>query len=222
MPSLRYRAVLFDLDGTLIDSAEDLTASVRYALRRVQDRELPPDDVIMMEIGKPLEVILKNLGYPSEPADTVRFVETYRQHYAEHFDDHTRTFPSACEVLGYLREAGAKLALVTAKHQTQAEFTAREMGLSDYFDYIHGWREGLKHKPDPEPIQIALDKLGTRPEDSLVVGDTEQDVLAAKAAGVPTCAVTYGFRPLMMIRALRPDYMICRVTDLVHIVVTHA
>jgi 2-phosphoglycolate phosphatase len=218
--NLRYQAVLFDLDGTLIDSADDLVASVKHALLHVDARRPPPDDVILMEIGKPLEVMLGDLGYPNDEATAADFAASYRDHYAVHFSDHTRPFPSARDALAFLREAGAKLALVTTKHQTQAEFVVEAMGLRSFFAYVHGWKEGRRHKPDPEPVRIALEKLGARPGEALMVGDSEQDMIAAKAAGVPTCAVTYGFRPLMLLRALRPDYMVSRIADLVHIVVS--
>lgn len=220
MIRLRYQAVLFDLDGTLIDSAEDLVASVKHALRQVEARKLPPDDVIIMEIGKPLEVILGNLGYSNDVATAASFAASYREYYIAHFNDHTRPFPSAEKVLALLGEAGAKMALVTTKHQTQADFAVEETGLRSHFAYIHGWREGLRHKPDPEPVRIALEKLGVQPREALMVGDSEQDILAAKAADVATCAVTYGFRPPMLLRTLKPDYMIPRIEDVVHIVLS--
>jgi phosphoglycolate phosphatase-like HAD superfamily hydrolase len=119
----RYRAVLFDLDGTLIDSEEDLMASVKHGLRQVEGRRLPPDDVIIMEVGKPLEVMLGNLGYPSDDATTAYFAASYREYYANYFTDHTRLFPPVKEVLTFLGEAGTKLALLTTKHHSQAELT---------------------------------------------------------------------------------------------------
>ena len=215
---LRYAAVLFDLDGTLIDSEQDLTASVKHALRLVDDRKPPPDDAIIMEIGKPLEVILGNLGYPNDHETAAEFATGYREYYAEHCSDHTRPYPLTMEVLALLAEAGVRLALVTTKQQLQAELVVKGVGLHDFFSYVHGWREGLKHKPDPEPVLIALGKLGVQPPEALMVGDTEQDILAAKAAGVATCAVTYGFRPPMLLRTLKPDYTVTRITDVVHIV----
>ena len=215
---LRYRAVLFDLDGTLIDSSTDLVNSVRHALGRVDPREPPDADTILMEVGKPLEVILKELCYPHDPQSTDLFVKTYRDHFAEHFNEHTTLFPDAREVLDALRLARVRLALVTTKHQVQADFTARELGLANRFEYIHGWKEGRKHKPDPEPLLVAAGELGVSPAEALMVGDSEQDILAAKAAGIDACAVTYGFRPLLMLRTLRPDYLIPRLPDLLPIV----
>ena len=219
---LRFSAVLFDLDGTIVDSARELITSVRHALAQVDDREPPDADTILMEVGKPLEVILRELGYPHRPEDARRFTETYRAHFAAHCAEEAGVFPYFTEVLDALREAGAKLAVVTTKHQEQAELTVAKLGIADRFDYVRGWREGRKHKPDPEPFLEAAARLGVEPAQALVVGDTEQDILAAKAGGMTSVAVTWGFRPLLMLKALRPDFIISRPTDLLPIVVSTA
>jgi len=217
--ALRFDAVLFDLDGTLLDSAEDLVASVHYALREVDEREPPDADTILMEVGKPLEVILKELGYPHDDDNAQLFAATYRRHFAEHFGTKARVIPYATEVLEALREAGVKLAVVTTKHQEQAEMTVEKMGLTRYFDHVHGWAEGRKHKPDPEPFETAAQVLGVETDRALVVGDTEQDILAAKSGGMVCCAVSFGFRPLLLLKTLKPDYIVSRLTDLLPIVV---
>ena len=220
-PVLRYAAVLFDLDGTLIDSAQDLIASIRHALNFVApDREPPEGDDILIQVGKPLEVILHELGYPTDSVSAGRFVETYRAHYAEHFVEHTRLYPGVEDVLRYLRSAGVRLALVTTKHQTQANFTVEAFGLARYFDYVHGWKDGRQHKPHPEPVQTALGRLDAQPSTAIMVGDSELDIESAQAAGVATCAVTYGFRPAWFLRSFRPDFLVSRATDIVPIVVS--
>jgi HAD superfamily hydrolase (TIGR01549 family) len=214
----RFDAVLFDLDGTLLLSAPDLVASVRHALARVDDREPPDDDTILMEVGKPLETILRELGYPAGPDDARRFADVYREHFARTFGTHTRLVPMAQEVLEALIEAGVKRAVVTTKHQAQADMAVDKMGLTRFFNYIRGWREGRKHKPDPEPFLSAAAELGVEPGRALVVGDTEQDIIAAKNGELTCCAVTWGFRPLLMLRTLKPDFMISRLPDLLPIV----
>ena len=218
--TLRFRAVLFDLDGTLADSSQDLVASVQYALRQVDPRDPPDSDTILMEVGKPLEVILREVGYPTDKQSTATFVDEYRRHFIANFKNHTKVFPNTREVLDMLRQVSVRLALVTTKHQVQADSIVAALGLADFFDYVHGWQEGRKHKPDPEPYLTAAERLGVFPAEALVVGDTEQDVVAAQAAGMTSCAVTWGFRPLLMLKALRPDFIISRVTDLVPMVVT--
>jgi len=215
LPSLSYGAVLFDLDGTLIDSSQGIIASVRYALRKVDPRDPPGPEDILLEVGKPLELILRDLGYQTDEAGTEMFVDTYRAHYAEHFKDQLKLYPGVDETLQILKDSGLRQALVTTKHQLQAEFTAKACGLARYFDYIHGFLEGRKHKPDPEPVLVSLDRLGVRPESALMVGDSELDMEAGRAAGTATCGVTYGFRPAELLMEYKPDFLISCITDVV-------
>ena len=216
---IQYHAVLFDLDGTLVDSGRDIIASVRYALDRVfSDHDQPDDADILVLIGRPLESIVRELGYPADKESTRRFAEAYRGHYAEHYNDSTRLYPGVKELIEQLRAAGVRLGLVTTKHQIQAEFTLAGIGLSCYFEYVHGWEEGRKHKPDPEPILTALGRLDIPPGLALMVGDSELDVEAAKAARVDTCAVTYGFRPAWFLKSLNPDFLVAHPADILSIV----
>jgi 2-phosphoglycolate phosphatase len=211
----RYAAALFDLDGTLVDSGKDVVASVRYALSQIfPGREQPADEEILALIGQPLESVVRALAGDVGDENARRFADLYRPYYAEHFNDHTRVYPGIRELLKMLRGAGVKLALVTTKHQTQAEFTLAGAGLAGYFDYVHGWLEGRKHKPDPEPVLAALQNLGVEPAAAIMVGDSELDIQSAKAAGVDSCAVTYGFRPAWLLVSFHPDFLVSRAADI--------
>ena len=221
MSSFRYSAALFDLDGTLIDSGQDIVESVRRALGQIfSDRSLPETADVLVLIGQPLETVVRQLGYPADAESTRRFAEAYRAYYAEHYNDNTKVYPGIKELLAGLQQAGVKLALVTTKHQSQAEFTLTGTGLLSYFDYVHGWLEGRRHKPDPEPVIAALSRLGVSPGSAIMVGDSELDIEAAKAAGVDTCAVTYGFRPAWFLKSFRPDFLVAHPADIGPIVVS--
>ena len=211
--------MLFDLDGTIVDSARDLVESVLFALRRADGREPPDADTILMEVGKPLEVILRELGYPHGEPEARCFAVSYRKHFSEHHADSSRLYPGMEQTLELLAEAGARLAVVTTKQQEQAEMVVAQLGIADRFGYVRGWQEGRRHKPDPEPFLDACAALGVAPASALVVGDTEQDVIAAKTGGMASVAVTWGFRPVAMLHALRPDFIVSRPTDIVPIVV---
>ncbi len=218
---LRYHAALFDLDGTLVDSGQDIVESVRRALGQVfSERSLPEAADILVLIGLPLEAVVRQLGYPADTESTRRFAEAYRAYYAEHYNDNTKVYPGMEEVLANLQQAGVKLGLVTTKHQSQAEFTLAGTGLSRYFDYVHGWLEGRRHKPDPEPVIAALSCLDVSHGAAIMVGDSELDIEAAKAAGVDTCAVTYGFRPAWFLKSFHPDFLVARPADIGPIVLT--
>ncbi len=214
----RYAAALFDLDGTLLDSARDIVASTQYALSLVDTRQPPEAEAILAETGKPLETVYVNLGYPAQPEKIQKFITAYRDHYALHLTDTTRPYPYVSEVLQLLAEAGVKLAVVTTKHQHQAELVLRKTGLLPFFHFVRGWEEGRKHKPDPEPALSTLAALKTEPDQAIMVGDTEQDILTAKNAGIASCAVTCGFRPAPFLVSYQPDFLISCFADLVHIV----
>lgn len=209
------------MDGTLIDSGQDIVRSVRHALSQVfSDRELPADEDVLVLIGLPLESVVRELGYPADKESTRRFADVYRAYYAEHYNDNTKVYPGIRELLEELQGAGVKLALVTTKHQIQAEFTLAGIGLACYFDYVHGWHEGRKHKPDPEPVLNSLRRLDVQPGAAIMVGDSELDIQAAKAAGVDTCAVTYGFRPAWFLRSFHPDFLVARPADVAPVVIS--
>ncbi len=210
--------MLFDLDGTILDSGPALVRSVRYALEQLGQRELPDEDDILALVGLPLETILCRLGIRAGPEQEAVFVASYRDHFARHFSENTKTYPHVLEVLEVLKPAGVKLAVVTTKHQTQAELVIQGCGLAGFFDYIHGYQAGQRHKPDPEPVLAALQQIGVFSHDALMVGDTELDIESGRAAGTTTCAVTYGFRPAALLHQLRPDFMVADFRDLIGIV----
>jgi len=215
----RFPAVIFDLDGTLVDSAKQVVKSVRYALLKIDDRETPDADTITLQIGKPLPVMLRELGYPGDQASSDEFVAEFRPHFARQVaESPPPLYPDVEFVLEHLHKSGVGLALVTNKHQTQAELVATRTGLARYLQYVHGWQEGRKPKPDAEPVETALAQLGAEANQGLMVGDSEQDILAARAAGVATCAVTHGFRPTLFLKSLHPDFLISRLTDLLRVV----
>ena len=217
---LRYRAVLFDLDGTLVDSSKDIISSIHYALGQVfSAHKLPADDDILVLIGRPLESIIRDLGYPADGESARRFAEEYRSYYAEHYNDTTKPFPGVRQLLERLRQAGAKIGLVSTKQQIQAEFTLAGIGLSCFFDYVRGWDVGRKHKPDPEPVVASLERLEVPPGQALMVGDSELDIEAARAAGVDACAVTYGFRPAWFLGSMKPKFLVACPDEIIPIVI---
>jgi pyrophosphatase PpaX len=202
-----YAAVLCDLDGTLIDSRLDLALSVQHGFTAA-GLEPPDADRIIENVGKPLEWFPEILGYQAGPEQKRAFAQAFRAYFPLHFRDHTRPFPGVIATLAKMRHHGLKLALVTTKRQDQADQVATEFGLAAYFDVVRGWWEGRQHKPHPEPLLEAASTLGCRPEETLMVGDSEQDLLAAHSAGMDSCACLYGFRRPDYLRSLLPTHTI--------------
>jgi HAD superfamily hydrolase (TIGR01509 family) len=214
---MRRLALLFDMDGTLINSREDIVLSIQHGFIAIN--QAPPDpDTIILNVGKPLVDFPRLLGYDLTEPQRSDFARAYRAYYAAHCADHTDVFPGVCEALQRFRDAGYKTAVVTTKSQEQAEGTLRAIGLSRYFDYVRGWAEGRKLKPDPEPLIETIRVFGVRPEQALMIGDSEQDILAAQAAGIECCACLYGFRKPDFLLALKPTYSIRSFPELLPIV----
>jgi pyrophosphatase PpaX len=184
---VRYDPVLFDLDGTLIDSAEMILASLRHTTREVLGREFA-DDELRAGIGSPLVAHMTQL-------DRLRADELIRV-YSEHnatLHDTLAACDGVVDVLRTLADEGRRLAVVTAKRTaTVALAFERIPGLGSFFDVVVAAEDTARHKPHPEPLFLALDRLGARPREAAYVGDAPVDVQAANAAGVASIAVTWG------------------------------
>ena len=195
--------MLFDLDGTLIDSREDLTDAVETAFRALRMAP-PPRDRIALLMGMPLEEMPASFGLSLSPGQMERFFEAFRAYYPLHWLDHTAFYEGAEEMLETL-SGRAALALVTTKRQEQADRLSAALRIAVRFRHVQGWRPGLRHKPAPDLPLAALRALAVPPENAVMVGDTFRDVLAGKSAGCATIAVTYGGGERSALEALRPD-----------------
>lgn len=209
-------ALLYDLDGTLINSQRDIALAFQHALRQVTDGPLPAEEAIARYIGKPLVEMAQELGYPLTPPQATTFLEAYRPYYATFGTRHTRPYPGVLETLRAL--AAYPCGIVTTKTQAQAETIVQQLDMTAFFHHIQGGVPGLRLKPAPDAVLIALEALRCVPEQTLMVGDTTADILAGKAAGLRTCAVTYGFGDAEALRACEPDYTIDTFQELVELV----
>jgi len=204
--------ILCDLDGTLIDSQRDIALAFQYALRCTVEGALPDETAIAQHIGKPLEHMARELGYALSPAQLTLFLDTYRSRYAAFCAHHTRPYPGVTTTLQAL--SSLTFGVVTTKAQEQAEIVLRQLQLSAFFRHVQGWVPGLQLKPAPDTVVAALTALRCAPQQALMVGDTAADILAGKAAGLKTCAVTYGFGALEDLQRCAPDYVIDTFSDL--------
>lgn len=184
---MRYRAVLFDLDGTLIDSAAIILASMRHATLTVLGREIP-DEQLLAGVGTGLRYEMQAFD-PERVEDLVR---TYREHN-EPLHAELQPCAGITEALDALRAQGRRLGIVTSKRRATVRLAFDTLpALEPYFDVVVGAEDTERHKPHPEPILRALDLLGAQAEETAYVGDSPFDVQAAKAAGVAAIAVTWG------------------------------
>jgi phosphoglycolate phosphatase len=183
------KIILFDLDGTLIDSTDAILESFAVAFKTFQE-EVPAADLIKAEIGHPLDQMFSTLGVEEEKVWD--YVHAYKMHYREISCAKTLLLPHAREAVE-LASKYATLGVVTTKTAKYSIELLEHMGLMSYFEVLIG-REDVEHpKPHPEPIQKALLKLPTVTNDVWMIGDTCMDMLAAKSANVGSVAVMCGY-----------------------------
>lgn len=181
-------AILFDLDGTLVDTVGLILASMRAAFEGYPGRR-PGEAEWIAGIGKPLRAQLREFV---DPRDLEAVVERYRAHQQANHDRMTRAFDGAIETVSRLKARGHPVGIVTSKFRESAERTLRHVGLDRYVDVVVGADTVTRPKPDPEPVLHALGRLGRRPADALFVGDSPHDVAAGNAAGAVTVAALWG------------------------------
>jgi pyrophosphatase PpaX len=200
--SVRFRIVLFDLDGTLIDSGPIILASMQHAVRTVLGREIP-----VAELGTTIGgqgIVAQMTAIDADHADEL--LDVYKEHN-DGLHETLEAFDELLELLPGLRAQGRKLGIVTAKrHRTVDLALARFPRLASSFDVVVGFEDTERHKPDPEPVLLAVEKLGGSPEEAAYVGDSPFDIGAAKAAGVFAIAVGWGgIHPDERLLAQQPD-----------------
>ncbi len=209
------RAILFDLDGTLIDSAGDLTAAIAHLLA---EHGLAPHDVdtVRAMTGDGASTLIARVFEGRGATVPEGALERFRAYYAKHGLVHTRPYPGIPELLQRLRAARPRpaTAVVTNKPHALAEPLVEALGLAQWVDLVVGPEQVARKKPDPDHPRTALARLGVAPEDAVMVGDGDTDVLAGKAAGILTVAVAWGFRDVDVLRATEPDHLVFSVEEL--------
>jgi len=185
----RSPTILFDLDGTLIDSIELILSSARYAFAKL-GRPAPSDEEWLTGVGIPLRTMFGR--YASDDADREALIQAYREFQIPNHDRLVRAYDGVAETVRVLRAQGHELGVVTSKSESLALRGLACVGLARYMDTIVGCDSCTRHKPDPEPVRLALHRLGCPPGDAVFVGDSVHDVLAGNAAGVRTMGALWG------------------------------
>lgn len=209
---LRDKALLiFDLDGTLVDTRLDLATAVNHALQQL-GRATLPIPVLTGYVGDGArKLVTRALGEASEE-EIDNALRLFRAYYAGHLVDHSRLYDGVRETLQHFRHK--KKAVLSNKPQEFSGPLLARLGLANFFEVIVGARPDLKLKPDPQPIHFILEQLRVPVASAMIIGDGENDVLAGKAAGITTCAVTYGIRPAEKLLPLQPDFVIHNFSEL--------
>jgi pyrophosphatase PpaX len=201
---MRFPVVLFDFDGTVIDSGAIIIASMRHATKTVLGRDIPDDELGRAVGGSGLIEQMRLI----DPARVDELVACYREHN-EPLHSELAECAGMSDVLTTLKAQGRRLGVVTAKRQETVRLAFSYLPLERFFDVVVGSEDTDRHKPDPAPLEHALDLLGAERDDAVYVGDSPFDVRAAKAAGVHSVAVTWGgIHPRERLEAEEPDRVV--------------
>jgi pyrophosphatase PpaX len=209
------RAVLYDFDGTLADSTELIMRCYRHTMA-THLGECPPDEEWLAGFGTPLETQIARFARDAEEHDAM--LATYREHQDEHHDTLLRPFPGAVETVAELRRRGVALAVVTSKLRRGTLRGMELCGINGHFDVVVTPEDVENAKPHPEPVHLALSRLGVAPEQALFVGDSPHDMASGRAAGTRTAAALWGPFPRAALLAERPDFLLERQRDVLDLV----
>jgi phosphoglycolate phosphatase len=205
-------AVAFDLDGTLLDTIHDLSGAVNAMLRAMGWPELPKPAVRDL-VGKGIanligRAVALSRGHAPDAAELAVLLARYQALYAERLGTETVPFPGAIEALEALRRRGLRLAVITNKASRFVAPHLEHARMATYFDTAIGGEDAPAKKPDPAPLLLAAQRLGVAPSRMLMVGDSGNDVDAARAAGCPVVVVAYGYREGLSLESLAGDAVV--------------
>ena len=203
------KTVLFDMDGTLLDTLEDLSASANYALAQAGLEPVTKSQV-REAAGYASVVLMDTLSGHCFDVESESFKNLWMcflDHYNEHHGDTTRPYPGILELLGRLKKAGVRMAVVSNKRHEDTEQLRLEW-FADYVPVAVGFTPERPRKPAPDMLFAALDLLGDDIVDTVYVGDSQPDVQIAQNAGCASIAVTWGFRTRSVLEAENPDFIV--------------
>ncbi len=209
----KVKGILFDLDGTLIDTVELIRQSFRYATQKILGQKIP-DEILLRNLGTPLRSQME--VFSKEKADELTRV--YQEFNWAHHDELIREYPGTKEVLKRLKEWGYKLAVVTSKSYPLAQKGISAFNLSPFFEVVVTLDDVSEFKPLPGPILAALNRLGFKPSQAIYIGDSPHDIKAGKRAKVLTAAALWGPFSFENLKKEKPDIFLENIGELEEII----
>lgn len=202
----RIKNIIFDVDGTLLDSKRDIAGAQHWVLQQLGIHDYAPEDLYQY-IGKPLAETFTMLLPDHLHGRIPEAAEMYVNHYRPRAFDTTTLFPGVAETLKTLHGRGYRLAVATTKSTPTTERIITHFGIAGYFSQLQG-TDNIPYKPDPSILNKILSEQGWEKTETLMVGDTDKDIETGKNAGTTTCGVTYGSLTKEQIQALHPNWII--------------
>ncbi len=213
---MRYKAILFDLDGTLVDSIPDIAHSTNSTLMALGLEPLS-QDLISTFVGKGTDhLVALSLQHATASQASAQLIERAQGIFAQHYQTRTqsslaRVFPGVIEGLRLFQKAGCQLALVTNKPIQYVPDLLQQMRLDAFFDLLVGGDSCAQKKPHPMPFLYACEQLKVDPSEALVIGDSSNDSLAAQQAGIDVLLVPYGYNEGKKVQDLNCDGIVCSI-----------
>lgn len=207
--SISINTVLFDLDGTLIDTNELIISSFLHTLGHYYPERYQREDVLPF-MGPTLHETFESIN----PEKVEEMIAVYREYNIKNHDVLVKEFEGVFETVRTLKESGYKLGIVTTKVSNVVEKGLKLTNLDQFFDVVVTLDDVEKPKPDPEPILKALDLLDAKPEEAIMVGDNSHDILGGKNAGTKTAGVAWTAKGREFLMEFKPDYMLDNMADL--------
>jgi HAD superfamily hydrolase (TIGR01509 family) len=204
-----FPVYLFDVDGTLLESAPDITGALREVLSRYPIT-VPPQSRLESSIGKHLLELMIELFPDSTEEQREEIIQEYRKAYWARGHRSTNPYPGVVEAIQNL---GGRKSTVTTKSTDTTHIVLDKFGLLPYFDHVQG-TDGFPAKPEPEVVFRSMQAIHARPQQCLLIGDSEADMAAGRAAGVKICAVDYGYGDPARMQEYKPDFWISDLREL--------
>lgn len=201
--ALTFAYVIFDTDGTLVDTLELIVASYNYAVAELLGKKFGTAEVSGL-FGPTMEKILAKI-VPSKYLKAA--VARYHEYYQLHFRDHARIYPGIHELLSALHRTGKKLAVFTGAGEQAAKVTLEQAGLSGFFSTVVTGDDVSQPKPDPHGLILAMRAIGASADQTIYIGDTREDVEASRSAGIRSAVALWGSGDSSRLRALKSDFI---------------
>jgi phosphoglycolate phosphatase len=212
------KAVLFDLDGTLVDSEKDIAEAANftrehYGLKRV------PDSTIAQYVGNGVLTLLEKSLDTTDQTKILEAYKIFQEHYRIHCADFTKPFPGTFDLLNALKKRNIKMGVVSNKPQEFTTSVLEKLDLAPYFQVAFGPEATTNRKPHPEPLLVALQKLVAQPHEAVMIGDSIVDIQAAQAAQIRVAVLTHGYGTREVLSSANPDWMVDSLQELIPILV---
>jgi phosphoglycolate phosphatase len=212
---MKYKLLIFDFDGTLINTEHSIIYAMKKTLKKIINK-VPTDKKISETIGLPLNISLTTLGVNDEALEAAE--KLYREIYMDTFQDTIKLFNNVKKVLPQLQEKNIPLTVATNRSRTGMFQILNYFNLTDFFSFLVAKQDVKNPKPAPDMGTMILNHFGTKPEETLIIGDTVYDILLGKKTGCDTCWATYGYGKKDDILKIKPTYTIDNFEELLNII----